>query len=55
MRAYVVKEWKHPSKLALVHDAPEPITGPEDVLVDVYSAGLNFFDASITHTHGHQT
>jgi len=44
MRAYVVKEWKHPSKLALVHNAPEPVTGPEEVLVDLYSAGLNFFD-----------
>ncbi|KAG6372316.1 hypothetical protein JVT61DRAFT_7756 [Boletus reticuloceps] len=44
MRAYVVKEWKHPSELALVHNAPEPATGPEDVLVDVHSAGLNFFD-----------
>ncbi|KAF8554743.1 NAD(P)-binding protein [Imleria badia] len=44
MRAYVVKEWKHPSELSLVHNAPEPATGPEEVLVDVYSAGLNFFD-----------
>lgn len=44
MRAYVVKEWKHPSKLALVQDAPEPVPGPEDVLVDVHAAGLNFFD-----------
>lgn len=50
MRAYVVKEWNHPSNLTLVHNAPEPVTGPEDVLVDVYSAGLNFFDARILHT-----
>lgn len=34
----------HPSKLDLVRDAPEPVTGPDDVLVDVHSAGLNFFD-----------
>ncbi|KAN0091096.1 hypothetical protein V8E55_004662 [Tylopilus felleus] len=44
MRAYVLNEWKHPSDLVLVHDAPEPVAGPEDVIVDVYSAGLNFFD-----------
>jgi len=50
MRAYVVREWKHPSKVTLVHNAPEPVTGPEDVLVDVYSAGLNFFDVGISHT-----
>jgi NADPH2:quinone reductase len=53
MRAYVVKEWKHPSKLALVHNAPEPVTGPEEVLVDLYSAGLNFFDVGISHTYAH--
>lgn len=51
MKAYVVKEWKHPSELALVHNAPEPVTGPEDVLVDVYSAGLNFFDVCVPRTH----
>ena len=55
MRAYVVNEWKHPSKLVLVHDAPEPVAGPEDVIVDVYSAGLNFFDVRISvHTYAFQ-
>ncbi|KIJ61313.1 hypothetical protein HYDPIDRAFT_96722 [Hydnomerulius pinastri MD-312] len=44
MRAYVVNEWLHPSKVTLVHDAPEPVPGPEDVIIDVYSAALNFFD-----------
>ncbi|KIL00708.1 hypothetical protein PAXRUDRAFT_644899 [Paxillus rubicundulus Ve08.2h10] len=44
MRAYVVKEWTHPSKLTLVHDAPEPVPGAEEVIVDIYSAALNFFD-----------
>ena len=48
MRAYVLNEWKHPSDLVLVHDAPEPVAGPEDVIVDVYSAGLNFFDVRIS-------
>ena len=55
MRAYVVKEWKHPSKLALVHNAPEPVTGPEEVLVDVYSASLNFFDVSNSPIYAHLT
>ncbi|KAH7888739.1 hypothetical protein F5I97DRAFT_1855116 [Phlebopus sp. FC_14] len=44
MRAYVVTEWVHPSKLTLVHDAPEPVPSPEDVVVDIHSAALNFFD-----------
>ncbi|EGN99712.1 hypothetical protein SERLA73DRAFT_179859 [Serpula lacrymans var. lacrymans S7.3] len=44
MRAYVVKEWIHPSKLSLTLDAPDPQPGPEDVLVDIFSAALNFFD-----------
>ncbi|KXN90586.1 Quinone oxidoreductase-like protein 2 [Leucoagaricus sp. SymC.cos] len=44
MRAYVVKELAHPSKIALSHDAQEPVPGKNQVLVDVYSAGLNFFD-----------
>ncbi|KIJ18751.1 hypothetical protein PAXINDRAFT_161556 [Paxillus involutus ATCC 200175] len=44
MRAYVVKEWTHPSKLTLVHDAPEPVPEIEEVVVDIYSAALNFFD-----------
>ncbi|KAJ8587453.1 NAD(P)-binding protein [Rhizopogon salebrosus TDB-379] len=45
MRAYVVNEWVHPSQLKLVNDAPEPIaTGLDEILVDVYSSALNFFD-----------
>ncbi|KAG9316565.1 hypothetical protein JVU11DRAFT_2616 [Chiua virens] len=44
MRAYQLNECKHPSQLTLVQDVPEPVPGPEDVIVDVYSAGLNFFD-----------
>jgi NADPH2:quinone reductase len=46
MRAFVVKELTHPSKISLSTDAPEPLADAErgEVLVDVYSAGLNFFD-----------
>jgi len=44
MRAFVVKEDAHPSKITLSTNAPEPTPGPDQVLVDIYSAGLNFFD-----------
>ncbi|CAL1707506.1 unnamed protein product [Somion occarium] len=44
MRAFVVKELVHPSKISVTNDAPEPIPGPGEVLVDIYSAALNFFD-----------
>jgi len=39
-----VKELVHPSKISLSTDVPEPTVGPTQVLVDVYSAGLNFFE-----------
>lgn len=44
MRAFYIKEHAHPSKHRVVADAPEPIPAKDEVLVDVYSAGLNFFD-----------
>ncbi|KAJ2925132.1 hypothetical protein H1R20_g11980, partial [Candolleomyces eurysporus] len=44
MRGFVVKDLAHPSKIPLSTDAPEPKAGAGQVLVDVYSAGLNFFD-----------
>ena len=44
MRAFVVKELTHPSNISLSKDVPEPTAGPGQVLVDVYSAGLNFFE-----------
>lgn len=46
MRGFVVKELAHPSKISLSYDVPEPTPGPEEVIVDVYSAALNFFDVS---------
>lgn len=46
MRAFAVKEFAHPSKITLTNDFAEPEAGPNDVIVDVYSAGLNYFDVS---------
>ena len=46
MRAFVVSELKHHSEIPVVSDAPAPVVGEGQVLVDVYSAGLNFFDVS---------
>ncbi|KAI0058587.1 alcohol dehydrogenase [Artomyces pyxidatus] len=50
MKAFVVKEYAHPSKIPVTLDHPEPTVGPDTVLIDVYSAGLNFFD--ILQTQG---
>lgn len=50
MRAFVIKEYAHPSKISLTLDAPEPKVGPDEVLVDVYSAGMNFFDVCTLFT-----
>lgn len=47
MRAFVINQLNHPSKIELTKDAPEPKLVPGQVLVDVYSAGLNFFDVSV--------
>ncbi|TFK81158.1 alcohol dehydrogenase [Polyporus arcularius HHB13444] len=44
MRAFVVTDYAHPSKIPITQNAPEPKAGPGQVLVDVYSAGLNYFD-----------
>jgi NADPH2:quinone reductase len=40
----VVKALAHHSDIALTENAPDPVLQPDHVLVDVYSAGLNFFD-----------
>ena len=47
MRAFVINQLNHPSKIQLTKDAPEPETVPDQILVDVYSAGLNFYDVSM--------
>jgi len=44
MRGFVVSEYLHPSKISVSSGVPEPKAAEDQVLVDVYSAGLNFFD-----------
>ncbi|KAH9949003.1 alcohol dehydrogenase [Amylocystis lapponica] len=44
MRAFVIKEYAHPSKIPLTHSVPVPIASQDELLIDVYSAGLNFYD-----------
>lgn len=46
MRALVISEYAHPSKIPVKQDAPEPTPLKNQVVVDVYSAGMNFFDVS---------
>jgi NADPH:quinone reductase len=51
MRGYVINYYVHPKDLTLSPDVPEPTPGPGEVLVDVYSAALNFFDVNIVHCY----
>ncbi|KAG9006365.1 hypothetical protein FRB94_000829 [Tulasnella sp. JGI-2019a] len=45
MRGYVIDKYIKPSELKYEHNIPEPTPGhPNHVVVDVYSAGLNYFD-----------
>ncbi|KAF8268477.1 NAD-P-binding protein [Lactarius quietus] len=46
MKAFVISEYAHPSKIPLTPDAPVPVPTPgsDELLINVYSAGLNFFD-----------
>ncbi|KAF7288666.1 hypothetical protein HMN09_01372600 [Mycena chlorophos] len=44
MKAYAVKELQHPSKITLTTDWPEPVPKKDQLLVDVYAAGLNYYD-----------
>jgi NADPH:quinone reductase-like Zn-dependent oxidoreductase len=47
MRAFVIKQLSHPSKVELTKDTPDPKPVPDRILVNVYSAGLNFYDVSM--------
>ena len=47
MRALLCKEHGMADKLELVDDWPEPVPGPDDVVIDVKAAGLNFPDVLI--------
>ncbi|KAF8584843.1 alcohol dehydrogenase [Ramaria rubella] len=44
MKAWQVTSYAHPSKLRMTVDALEPKPAPGEVIVEVYSAALNFFD-----------
>ncbi|ORY32517.1 alcohol dehydrogenase [Naematelia encephala] len=44
MKAFQVSQLAHPSKIPLTTDLPVPEPKEGQVLVDVYAAGLNFFD-----------
>jgi NADPH:quinone reductase len=47
MRAFVIDHYDHPSKQKLSVTAPEPDLKKlkkDEVLIEVYSAALNFFD-----------
>ena len=48
MRAFVVHELTHPSKISLETNFSNPTVGPQEVLVDVYTAGLNFLDVRLS-------
>lgn len=47
MRAVLCKSLDGPNALVL-EDIPKPVPGPDEVLVDVHAAALNFFDTLIT-------
>ncbi|KAJ4483402.1 alcohol dehydrogenase [Lentinula aciculospora] len=44
MRGFQVKELAHHSKIELAYDVPEPEPKDGEILIDVYSGALNFFD-----------
>lgn len=49
MKAFVISEYAHHSKIPLALDAPDPVLerDSDGLLIDVYSAGLNFFDVCV--------
>jgi NADPH2:quinone reductase len=55
MRAFVVSEYAHPSKIQLTHNAQETVCKPGsvDILIDIHSAGLNFFDVRVPTADTH--
>ncbi|KAF7315637.1 hypothetical protein MIND_00079200 [Mycena indigotica] len=44
MKAFAVRELTHPSNIQLTADLPEPTLKEGEVMVDVYAAGLNYYD-----------
>ncbi|KAF9071750.1 alcohol dehydrogenase [Rhodocollybia butyracea] len=50
MRGFQVRELAHHTAITLSEEVPEPVPQKNEVLIDVYSGGLNFFD--ILQTQG---
>jgi hypothetical protein len=50
MKAFVISEYSHHSKIPLTLDAPDPVLekDSDSLFIDVYSAGLTFFDVCIS-------
>ncbi|KAH7339535.1 NAD(P)-binding protein [Rhizoctonia solani] len=44
MKAIVIDHYAHPSKQLVTNQAPEPKPAADEVLVEVHTAALNFFD-----------
>ncbi|KAJ7647302.1 hypothetical protein FB45DRAFT_1100393 [Roridomyces roridus] len=44
MKAFVVHRFDHPSQISVTAHWPEPALGKNQIMIDVYSASLNFFD-----------
>ena len=44
MKAWQISRYAHPSKLNITTHAPDPSPKPDEVIVEVYSAALNFFE-----------
>ncbi|KAJ7601174.1 alcohol dehydrogenase [Mycena floridula] len=44
MRGFYIQKLGHPSTQTVQSDVPEPVAAPDEVIIDVYSAALNFFD-----------
>src|SRR4051812_26936082 len=51
MRAIRIDEWGGPEVLRHVTDAPEPVPTPDEVLVRVTRAGINFADTHASGNH----
>jgi len=47
MRAFVINELVHPSKLTISTNVPVPVPGPRQVLVEVFAVGINFGDVRL--------
>jgi NADPH:quinone reductase-like Zn-dependent oxidoreductase len=47
MKAVVIPQYGGPEVLTFVEDAPEPVPGPDEVVLHVHAAGLNHLDLAV--------